>query len=444
MKIGYLMQAGVPDIREKPLSGPANHVKHVCDELRNLGHDVRLIAQLDEGFWVSEDLKNFRPIQVKRRLEWFWRIAEKGIRRIQSTFNLPYAAWFESQRFAQACCQELDDFDILYERMGWMGYGGAIAAKRLDIPWILEVNGDHLDELESLGIAPKGGQKWLSLWLMKSAVHRAAHIVAVGEGWQRRFTERWKVGPEQISVVENGSEMVDRLDRTELRAFQPSPPDTAPSIKLNNNPSADRECSDNSETQNSETQNSAVNLVYIGGFEPWHGVTTLVEAFAQSLPSLQSKQIAPHLYLIGSGSELTNINRLIERFDLHRMVTMTGYLPPHEIVPYLQKAEIGACPYQGRANFSGLKILDYMAAGLVTIASGKDGEPALLQHNETGWIVPPGDVDALANSIVELSTNCEKRRQIGQAARMNAEKLHRWQNTAEHLELIFNHVCERE
>ena len=40
MKIGYLLQSGVPDIRAQSLSGPALHVKHVFDELQKLGHDI--------------------------------------------------------------------------------------------------------------------------------------------------------------------------------------------------------------------------------------------------------------------------------------------------------------------------------------------------------------------------------------------------------------------
>lgn len=424
MKIGYLMQAGVPDIREKPLSGPANHVKHVFDELRNLGHDVRLIAQLDGAFWVSDDLENLRRIEVQRPFEWLWQIVEKGVRRIQSTLGLPYAAWFESQRFAQVCCQELNDFDILYERMGWMGYGGATAAKRLNIPWILEVNGDHLDELESLGIGPKGGQRWISMRAMKWAVNQAAHVVAVGEGWKRRFEERWTFASERMSVVENGSEMVDKLAQASLRTYQSTKPNTGSS----------------SNTQEKPGDTTAINVIYIGGFEPWHGVTILVEAFARAMATVNQEQIALHLYLVGSGSELSKIQTMIAQFDLHERVTLTGYLSSDEMIPYLQKADIGACPYCGRANFSGLKILDYKAAGLATIASGEKGEPAILKHGETGWIVPPADVDALADAMVELSKNRENRQQIGQAAREDAEKLHRWRHTAEQLEMIFNRV----
>ncbi len=34
MKIGYLLQTGVPDMHSQPLSGPALHVKHIFEELQ--------------------------------------------------------------------------------------------------------------------------------------------------------------------------------------------------------------------------------------------------------------------------------------------------------------------------------------------------------------------------------------------------------------------------
>ena len=37
-----------------------------------------------------------------------------------------------------------------------MGYGGVLAAHRLKVPLILEVNGDHLREMEMLNILPRG------------------------------------------------------------------------------------------------------------------------------------------------------------------------------------------------------------------------------------------------------------------------------------------------
>lgn len=407
------MQAGVPDIREDPSSGPANHVKHVVRELQALGHQVRVVSLMDGLFWATEDLEHYRPVQLMRAAETLWLYGEKAVRRIQSTFGIPYAAYFESVRFAQACVQELAGFDLLYERMGWMGYGGAMASKRLSIPWVLEVNGDHLDELASLDIAPSGLQRLLSIWLMGRAVNRATHIVAAGDGWRQRFIERWGVDEGRISVVENGSELVELLAPARLRTNRTL------QLPTNGSMAADR-----------------VNVVYIGAFEPWHGVTTLIKAARLT----RDRQADIHIHLIGSGSEESQIRELIDELDLEENVTLHGYMAQNQLAEILLKAEIGVCPYLERANFSGLKILDYKAAGLATLASGRDGQPSVLRHGETGWIVPPGDEQALADALTNLVENPEQRIAMGQTARVEAETAHKWCHTAQQLETIFHSI----
>src|SRR5512138_180156 len=167
MKIGYLMEAGVPDIRSGASPGPTVHVRRVIEELGRLGHHVRLLAALDHRLWESDNLTDFVPVTVPPIDKGVLRLAERGVRRMQHDLKLPYAALFESLRFALACRQELRDYDLLYERMGWFGYGGGLAARWLDVPFVLEVNGDPLTEMEMQGIKVPGSQRWLSTALMK-------------------------------------------------------------------------------------------------------------------------------------------------------------------------------------------------------------------------------------------------------------------------------------
>ncbi len=400
------MQAGVPDMQTHPLSGPAVHVKHVVEELKNLGHEVRVIANINNQICRSDDLIHFIPVGSTILDRPPLRFFERIIRRIQSQFQLPYADLFESLRFMLSCRRELAGYDLFYERMGWFGYAGALAARQMGIPLILEVNGDHLDELESLGIAPQGLQRRLSIALMNLAARWSSHVVATGYGWQRRFLQRWDVLPEKVSVIENGSEMVELLRRDQLRAFS------------------------------KQTDTSVPILAYIGGFEPWHGLDILLQAFAKT----QKAGINAQLYLIGDGSGLGRLNRLIDELGLSDSVHMTGHLPVHQVADYLMRSDIGLSPYCGRENFTGLKLLDYKAAGLATIASGKNGEPAILKHKQTAWIVPPCDADALANVIIMLCKDVTLCRQLGQAARIEAETSHSWRHTAGELEKLFVQV----
>ena len=154
MKIGYLMQKGV-DVRQQPYNGPAIHVRHVIEELEQLGHQVRLIMGLDDQIWRSDDLETFVPITVARAEAGTYRLFERTVRRTQAELKVPYTAMFDSVRFAMACKQELQGFDVLLERKSWMAYGGVLAARWLDIPLVLEENGDSLADLEAKGEAPR-------------------------------------------------------------------------------------------------------------------------------------------------------------------------------------------------------------------------------------------------------------------------------------------------
>jgi glycosyltransferase involved in cell wall biosynthesis len=407
VKIAYLMQAGVPDIRHHPLSGPAIHVREVFNELKSLGHQMRLVAYLQGQILRSDDLEIYEPVTVpwldKGPGRWF----EMIVRRTQYELHLPYAALFESLRFALACRQELRGFDLLYERMGWVGYGGVVASRWLGIPLILEVNGDHVMEFEMLGVAPTGIQRSLSMYLMRHAAGNAEHVVAPGEGWRKRFINRWEVEASRVSVVENGSQMVELLERQQLKSFQ-----------------------------NSVDPKEPVTLIYVGSFDPWQGLPILIRAVSQVV----AQGILIHLLLVGSGTGYKEIESLVRELHLDPYITLTGQLPAEQLAGCLKRANIGISAYYGRDEYSGLKLLDYKAAGLAIIATGKHGQPAILEHGRTGWIISPGDDEALTSAICELAGDMELRKKIGQAARIEAEKLHSWRNTAQELNVIFNLV----
>jgi glycosyltransferase involved in cell wall biosynthesis len=409
MKIGYLMQAGVPDVRHYPLSGPAMHVKCVFSELRDLGHRVRLLALLDGQIWKSDDLQYFERVPLRWLNQPLTKLFESAVRRVQYELRLPYFAFFESFRTAMACRQELTKSDLIYERMGWMGYGGGIASRWLGIPLVLEVNGDHLDEMKMLGMAPVGLQRRLSIAIMNKAVQQASHVVATGDGWRRRFIERWGVNPAKVSVVENGSSIVNLLTREQLRCFLPE---------------QDRE--------------RPVTIVYLGAFEPWHGISILIHAVS----NVFSQGISLRLLLIGSGSEWGKVQRLIHEFSLERVVTLIGQVELSRLADYLVRSDIGVAPYCGRVEYSGLKLLDYKSAGLATIASGENGRPAVLEQGRTGLIVPPCDEESLTQAIICLLNDANLRKQMGRTARIEAEQFHSWCHTAGQLERIFTKVLE--
>lgn len=398
------MQEGVPDIRQTPFTGPSNHVRQIFNELRNLGHQVRLLAAFDRKIMKSDDLENFSEVKIPIWNNVGLRILEKGIRRVQSELRLPYLALFNSFRFAAACHQELIGYNILYERMGWMGYGGNLASKLNHIPLILEVNGDHLNELKMLKMEPHGAQRWISIQLMGWAIRRASYSVTTGEGWRSSHIERWGVAPSRVSVIENGTELVRLLTRERLGCFRQE-----------------------------EVTNDITSLVYVGAIEPWNGIQILI----RSISKVIHEGINVRLEIVGAGSLFDDIKRQVVELGLESCVHFSGNLAIKQVAEILSDADIGLSPYCGRTEYSGLKLLDYKAAGLATVVSGLNGEPKIIKHGRTGLIVPPCDEDQLKNAIVMLCSDVELRRKMGKEARIEAEELHDWSNSAKKLEEIF-------
>jgi glycosyltransferase involved in cell wall biosynthesis len=382
---------------------PANHVKSVVAELSRLGHDVRIVARLDDRIWVSEDAEDLRLVPLAQFDKASRYIAERALRRVQRQCRLPYFSFFDSRRFARACVQELKGFDLLYERMGWMGLGGGLAARRLRLPHVLEVNGDLPQELEMNGSAPGGVQRAVSTWLMRRTVQRATHTIATGEGWRARHIEQWQVEPRRVSVVHNGSELVDLLTRDQLRAFTGNLVIDVP-----------------------------VRVAFVGSFDRWQGLPMLLRGLAKARHAGADVTLS----LSGSGPEEANVRAIVCSLGLRDHVSFTGHLTLSNLAAHLSQCDVGVCVYSGRSEYSGLKLLDYKAAGLATIAVGPVNQ-ACVTEDGTGITIPQDDEGALSMAIERLAHRASYRRSLGRRARLQAEQKHSWRHTAERLEARF-------
>ena len=57
-----------------------------------------------------------------------------------------------------------------------------------------------------------------------------------------------------------------------------------------------------------------------------------------------------------------------------------------------------------------------MACGLPVVASGVDGVAEIIESGVTGWLVPPGDVMALAAVLTQVANDWETRRAVADRA----------------------------
>jgi glycosyltransferase involved in cell wall biosynthesis len=84
-------------------------------------------------------------------------------------------------------------------------------------------------------------------------------------------------------------------------------------------------------------------------------------------------------------------------------------------------ADVFALPTRGEAF--GMVFQEAAAAGLPSIGTRLNAIPEIVVEGETGILVPPGDVAALAEALQALVSSPEKRVEMGMAARRRIEIL---------------------
>jgi spore coat protein SA len=74
----------------------------------------------------------------------------------------------------------------------------------------------------------------------------------------------------------------------------------------------------------------------------------------------------------------------------------------------------------------GLPLAEAMASGLPTVASRTGGMTEIVVEGETGFLVPPGDADALADALIRVLADPELARRLGDAGRARAVERYSW------------------
>jgi glycosyltransferase involved in cell wall biosynthesis len=81
-----------------------------------------------------------------------------------------------------------------------------------------------------------------------------------------------------------------------------------------------------------------------------------------------------------------------------------------------------------------------MAHGRPVVASAVGGLVDLVVDEETGLLVPPGDVGALRDALQRLLDDEELRRRLGAAARKRVREHFSWQRTTDRTVAVYDDV----
>jgi glycosyltransferase involved in cell wall biosynthesis len=106
-----------------------------------------------------------------------------------------------------------------------------------------------------------------------------------------------------------------------------------------------------------------------------------------------------------------------------------GFIPHDELGGFFERAAVVAVPSH-REGF-GVVCAEAMAHARPVVASAIGGLLDLVVHEETGLLVPPGDVGALRAALRRLLDDEGLRRRLGAAARKRVQEHFSWRRTTD-------------
>jgi starch synthase (maltosyl-transferring) len=246
--------------------------------------------------------------------------------------------------------------------------------------------------------APWAGQAWVLGGLRVAERQKRWHLVL------DRLTARWATGSVCVSPgVLRFSRDVAGLDPARLTII-PNGIDPAPFDRAEPVPRAAIGVSDDAHL-----------ALCVGRLNPQKGLPDLLDAAERVI----AWRPAWHLVLAGDGPDRDWLLRqLAERPVLHDRVRWLG---PRDDIPGLLKSAdvlVHAALWEGMPN----AVLEAMAAKRPVVGTAVEGTEDLVIPGQTGWLVPPRDVAALSQALIEAVDAPERCRRYGEAGRLRVEQ----------------------
>lgn len=307
--------------------------------------------------------------------------------------------------------QDVAGADVVHSHTWYANAAGHLASLLHGVPHV--VTAHSLEPLRPWKAEQLGGGYRVSSWIESTAFGGAAAVIAVSHGMRRDILRSYPfLDEDKVVVVHNGIDLErwKKVDDAELVRSLGIDPDR-PSV------------------------------VFVGRITRQKGLSYLLQAAAQLPPEVQ-------LVLCAGAPDTPEILAEVQEGVAALQEERTGVvwidrlLSQHELSAVLTQATTFVCPSVYEPL--GIVNLEAMACGAPVVGTATGGIPEVVDDGVTGRLVPieqlqdgtgtPVDPDKfvrdLANTLIEVVSDPERAKAMGEAGRQRAEREFGWDRIA--------------
>jgi glycosyltransferase involved in cell wall biosynthesis len=271
---------------------------------------------------------------------------------------------------------------IVHTHSGKAGFLGRLAAHRARVPIIV-----HTIHGPSFG--PWQGKLANAMFLAaeRLAARVTTHFVAVAQAMVRQYLRAGIGRPDQYSVLYSGFD---------LHPFLDARPDPALRAHLNLDPAH-------------FVVGKIARLFALKGHDD---LIAIAPAIVAQCPNAR-------FLLVGDGSWRARLQSAIQDRGLSPYFVFAGLVPPTDVPRHLALMDV--LVHLSRREGLPRALPQAMAAARPVVALNLDGAPEVCLDNQTGFLVPPDDLDTLTRRLLELARNPDLRLRLAQQGRTLAQ-----------------------
>jgi glycosyltransferase involved in cell wall biosynthesis len=173
---------------------------------------------------------------------------------------------------------------------------------------------------------------------------------------------------------------------------------------------------------------------FVKALRPHYGPDVLLEAFAQVRNAVPDAR----LRMAGCGDMEPSLKKRAGELGIASHVEWVGLVDYARVPGLFARMSVSAMPSTHEAL--GMAALESQAMKVPVVASQIGGLPETVLHEETGILVPPRDLEALAEGIVRILSDRQWRRELGERGRQYVEQHFDWSDTLDRMVGIYEEV----
>lgn len=249
-------------------------------------------------------------------------------------------------------------------------------------------------------------------------LRKVDRVVASTPRDKQQMVELYAANPARIEIIPPGVdlELFHPIDRREARDFLETPLDD-------------------------------LTVLFVGRLDPVKGIDTWFRAMklvVERDPDLRSKMC---VCLIGGDldeddapdTEYARLENLKDELGIGDMVTFLGRRSQATLPYYYSSADVVVMP--SRYESFGLAALEAMACGTPVVATDVGGLSFVVRDGETGYLVPEGDSQAMADCLLKLLHGPELRARLGANGVVTARG-YTWPTIADRIIGLYDRVLQ--